>query len=352
MRCASMTMAIALIAAGAVADTVTITEPSDDRWMYPSNSTPGTRGQASTFSALPSAGGIDDRFGFLLIRFDTSAAIPAGLDPSSYRIRSFAIRATTGQDFTFSYDPTPDPLATFGTPEAEATESDSDSGRPVELHGAGFRNGFTAATFEEGSPHGSSSPGTRNAYPLGFDETGAPRDVSSNVTEAFDSVPWALGVTDGVEPGESVPSETEFTFHIDTTLPGVADYIRQGLAAGSLWFSISSLHPATQQAGEYASWLTRDDAIHQLFGDLAPSLTLDVDLGVSLTLERSEGTSSLSWPEFAGFDHILEATGTPDEPDWAVLHTHSSENGGIGGFTDTTGADRRFYRLRILPSQP
>ena len=65
-----------------------IAEPSQDRWMYPSNSTPGTRPQASTFSALPGSAGLDDRWGFFLFAFDTGPAVPPGLPPEIYRIRS------------------------------------------------------------------------------------------------------------------------------------------------------------------------------------------------------------------------------------------------------------------------
>lgn len=319
----------------------TIPEPSADRWMYPSNGTPGTRAQASTFSALPSSGGVEDRWGFFLIQFDTSSTIPAGLSPESYRIRSITLTATIGQDETFDYDPTPDPLTSYGTPSSIASTPDADIGRPVELHGAGFRNGFDAGTFLETSPYG--APG-RNAYPLGFSGDGTPLDVSWNVTDGFESTPWATGTTSDVEPGDLVPIDTVFDFQIDTSLPGVTPYLQQALSEGALWLTISSLHPAIQEGGELAAWLTRDDALHQIFGGYAPSLTLEVDLRVPLTLSRSGTTNHLTWPTFDGFDAELQAS--PDLDSWTPI-PH-----GDGSATETTSASKRFYRIQILPSTP
>jgi len=328
-------------ASWAAAAPQTIPEPSADRWMYPSNGTPGFRAQASTFSALPSSGGVEDRWGFFLIQFDTSAHVPAGLPPSHYRIRSIHLTATTGQDETFDYDPTPDPLASYGTPDADATVTDPDAGRPVELHGAGFRNGFNAGNFLETSAYGTSE---RNAYPLGFGPNGNARDVSWNVTAGFEAVPWATGTTTEVEPGDPVPLETVFTFDIDSSLPGVNSYLQQGLSEGSLWFSLSSLHPAIQQGGQLAAWLTRDDALHQIFGDLAPTLTFEVELNVPIKLSRRGTENTLTWPTFEGFDHELQASSNLE--DWAPIPQ------GDGTATESTSATRRFYRIQILPTTP
>ncbi|MEZ5303359.1 MAG: hypothetical protein R3F11_22370 [Verrucomicrobiales bacterium] len=82
-------------AAPATADpqTYAFAEPSLDRWMYPQNATPGTRALASTFSALPSDGGVDDRFGQFLIGFETSSSHPAGLGQENYRITRASVTA-------------------------------------------------------------------------------------------------------------------------------------------------------------------------------------------------------------------------------------------------------------------
>ncbi|MFC7339285.1 hypothetical protein ACFQY0_18980 [Haloferula chungangensis] len=342
----------AVASLNATASPVFIDEPSEDRWFYPYNSTAGERAQASTFSSLPQASDVDDRFGIFLIGFDTSAVIPAGLAPEKYRIRSLTFTAVIGQDDAFAYDPSYDSIATYATPTTPESEMDSDSGRPLELHGVGFRNSWTASSFDERSAHGSSSPGQRNAYPLGFDAGGLARDVSSNVSEGYEAIPWAIGQTDELEAGDLVPEETTFTFTIDTTLPGTATYLQQGLAEGKLWFALSSLHPATQQGGEFVAWLTRDDAIHQLLGGLAPTLTLEVDYNIPLTLVRNGNSSSLSWPEFSGFTHSLRASHTPGDWSAAPIHSHDAITDGIGGFTEVTTEKRRFYQLEILPSTP
>lgn len=342
----------AIIGTSAAAQPVLIPEPSADRWMYASNTTPGTRSQASTFSSLPASTGVDDRFGFFLIRFDTTAAVPAGLPPSSYRIRSITLTATIGQDELFRYDPSEDPLASYGTPESPATVSDPDPGRPLELHGAGFRNGFTTENFEEDSQGGGITPGSRNAYPLVFNADSTPRDVSNNITNSFESTPWAVGLTNELDPSELVPLETPFSFSIDTTLPGVDQYLRESLSTGKLWLSLSSLHPATQQGGEFVAWLTRDDAIHQLFGGLAPTLTLDVAFDIPLSLVRNGNSSILTWPEFAGYTHSLRASDTPGDWSSPPIHNHVAITSGTGGFTEITSEARRFYQLEILPSTP
>lgn len=309
--------------------------------MYPSNGTPGSRAQASTFSALPSSGGVEDRWGFFLIQFDTSEFIPAGLPPSSYRIRSITLTATTGQDETFDYDPTPDPLGSFGTPDSPASVTDADTGRPVELHGAGFRNGFDSSSFLETSPYGSPQ---RNAYPLGFDPAGNARDVSWNVTDGFEAIPWATGTAHELQPGDAVPLEAVFEFEIDTSLPGVSAYLQQGFSDGALWLTISSLHPAIQQGGQLAAWLTRDDALHQIFGGLAPTLTFEVDLQVPLSLSRSGTTNTLTWPTFEGFDHELQASS--DLKNWDPIPQDD------GSATEITTATSRFYRIQVLPTAP
>ena len=330
----------------------TIAEPSQDRWMYPSNATPGVRAQASTFSALPGAAGFDDRWGFFLVAFDTGSAVPAGLPPEFYRIRAASVTATVGQDLLFRYDPSYDGWRTYGTPTVPAAEADADAGRPVELHGTGFRNGFSAATFSETSPQGGNgSAGTRNAFPLGFDETGTARDVSSNVTAQFESAPWAVGSCD-LAPGDLVPEGTVFTFDIGVSMPGVASYLADGLSAGRLWFSLDSLHPATQQAGEFVAWYTRDDVYHQLFGGIAPTLAIDVGIDIPLAISRSENAVTLAWPEFAGFSFALQASPSLADGSWQTIHQHSAVADGQGSHSEAIVPGSRFYRLAITPTTP
>lgn len=335
-----------LLAPMAFASPFVYPEPDDDAWMYPSNFTPGTRSQASTFSALPGSGGVEDRWGFFLVGFNTAPGIPAGLPPRSYLIRSVALIATTGQDGTFQYDPSDDSFLTYATPDAPASRPDADVGRPVELHGAGFRNGFTAATFTETSPYGA----PRNAYPLGFDESGNPRDVSWNVSEGFESRPWAVGQTTDAAPGAPVPVEAEFTFDIDPGQPGVGRYLRESLAAGRMWLTLSSLHPAIQQGGQLASWLTRDDAIHQFFGGLAPRLVLEVDIVAPLSITRADDAVTVNWPQFPGYTFRLEASPDLSPGSWIPVHQHEATFSSTGMFSEPAAHGRRFFRLLTQPT--
>jgi hypothetical protein len=346
----TMVALLSAVEVSAAGSPAVIAEPSQDRWMYPSNSTPGTRSQASTFSALPGSAGLDDRWGFFLFAFDTGAAVPAGLPPEIYQIRSIKVTATIGQDNLFRYDPSYDPWMTYGTPTVPASVADADSGRPLELHGAGFRGAWAPQTFLETSPYGSSVPGSRNAYPLGFDTAGAPRDVSNNITGQFESVPWAIGKTHSPAAGEWVPIDTAFEFEIDSSLPGVNQYLRQGLAAGRVWFSLTSLHPATQQAGEFVAWYTRDDVYHQLFGGLAPQLDLQATLNLQLTIQRNGNQVTVSWPEFAGFTHALQASPDLANGSWLPIHSHAAAVNGTGTFSENTSAGTRFYRLALTPT--
>jgi hypothetical protein len=326
-----------------------ITEPADDRWMYPANSTPGTRTQASTFSALPTTG-VDNRFGQFVFRFNTAAAgIPAGLGAANYTLTAISLTATIGQDNLFRYDPTQDAWFTYGA----TVFPDEDLGRPMELHGTGFRNGFTASTFQETSAYSGGSPSQRNAYALGFDETGTPRDVTNNVTDAFDSRPWAVGKIDGLASGELVAVDTVVHFTPDLTQPGVAAYLREGLNQGFIWFTLSSLHPALQQGGEFVSFYTKDHPVHQLFGDAAPSLAVTCSLPAGFTsfTRSSAGMVSLAFIGLPGQTHILQASPDLNASSWENLHTFTAAPATVLTWNAPSPQPRRFFRIaRITPS--
>lgn len=160
-------------------------QPAADLWMYPNTPTPGTRTTASTFSFLPLTG-VDDRYGQFVVKFDTVAAgIPAGLGAANYDVHRLVFTAVYASSDSLPYGPTEDSRASL---ESASTLADSDAGRPLELHGTGFRSGFTAATFQENSPYGS-----RNAFASSFDAQGAARDVTNSLTSGFESYPWAIG---------------------------------------------------------------------------------------------------------------------------------------------------------------
>lgn len=328
-----------------------ITEPSADRWNYVSNGTPGTRSQASTFSALPADGGVDDRFGQFLVKFDTAAVgIPAGLGAENYEIASVVFRAVVSNSGNI-YDSTQDDIFTYG----EMALPDSDPGRPLELHGAGFRNGFTPSTFLEDSPHGSGDGRSiRNAFAMGFDSTGTPRDVSNNIGEDFDPNTWAIGQAATLNPGDPIPADTVFTFSPDISDPAIAAYVREGLNQGFIWFTLSSLHPALMQGGELISYYTRDSVDHMIDGNLAPSISIAWEIPLRFTaFERdASGNVSLSFVGLPGFSYVIQASPDLKANSWEPLQTFSSPTATTFTLQEPSLAGKRFFRIARTPAAP
>lgn len=335
-------------------------EPAGDRWMYPNNSTPGTRATASTFSYLPFAGA-DDRFGQFLIKFNTVAAgIRAGLGAQNYDVRKLVLTAVYTSNGNLPFDPTEDPRASLG---AAATIPDPDAGRPLELHGTGFRGGYTAATFQETSPFGTPE---RNAYAAGFDAAGVARDVTNNVTLGFDGVPWAIGqVSEPVDldavphvyrplaAGALIPVYSHVTFEINMDLPGVANYVRQGLDQGFLWFALSSFHPVTgPDSAGFPAYFTRDHPEQAEFHDVAATLDAEYSLPVRIiTFSRDQAGSAahLTWNGSPGFQYAVETTDDPATGVWSKLGTYSTAVPAPLSWNGTGAATRTFFRIARSP---
>ncbi len=269
--------------------------PSLDRWNYPFNPLPGTRTSAASFgTAGYTEFEFDDRDALFLIGFDTGADIPAGEDPARYRITSAVVTATIATGDAFRFDPTYDSYRTHLNAEDPDFMADADTGRPLAIFGAAFRNGFTTASFLENSPHGAAfGLGVRNSYStdyIGFDPISGipPRDVGNNVKQRFEPSPFAIGQTADAAPGALVPSDAVFSFTLDVNQPNVAAFLRDGLANGRLRFQISSLifpafiGPPAADAGrgvviDYPIFYTKEDKFAPFF-DLAATLAITVEL--------------------------------------------------------------------------
>ncbi len=255
--------------------------PVVDRWMYPFASSAGNR---SSVAAFGSGGDVrfDERDSEFYLAFPTANAAPSGFAPGMYRVAAASLRLQISEDRVFQYDPTQDPYTSYPLNGVAATV-DADPGRPIELYGAAYRNGFNVFSFGDSSPF---KPGSafappwinvRNAYPIDLGGPGgSARDVSNNIRLGFESVPLAVGTAD-VEPGTPVPAGTVFTFALTVDDPGVLGYVRAGLAQGRLAFNVSSLPvPAEFGAGPiiYPVFYTSKAAAFGFTAALPPQLTV------------------------------------------------------------------------------
>jgi len=242
---------VATWAASAQPFQVNHNQPSLDRWMYPYNADPAGRPTAPVFGTFGDADGVDTRHAQFLVGFDTFAQIPTNRGPANYLIRRARFIATVSRDNVFSYDPTQDAAATYYETNLPEYLADNDPGRPVELFGAGFRNGFTAGTFLEGSPFGTNGIATRNAYAAGYQSNGALVDVSNNVGKTnalyphFEVHPFAIGRNPNLAPGALVPMDTAFTFDLNLADPLVRQYLQEALDRGRLRLMVTWLGGGT-----------------------------------------------------------------------------------------------------------
>ena len=267
--------------------------PTLDRWNYPFNPSPGSRTTASVFgTAGYDKFPFDDRDALFLIGFDTGAQVPAGEAPERYRVVSAVVTASIAVGGAFRYDPTYDSYRTHLDPMDPEFLADTTPGRPIELFGAAFRNGFTAATFLENSPHGAAfGLGVRNSYATDYAGPSGERarDIGNNVKDRFEPTPFAIGQTSDAAPGALVPSDALFTFTLDVGNPNVRDFLRDGLSGGRLRFQISSLlFPAFNGPGvalddprgaviDYPVFYCKEDKFAPFFG-LTATLSLAVEL--------------------------------------------------------------------------
>jgi len=308
-----------------------------------------------------------DRLGQIIVGFDTGAlGVPLGEDPASYDVRILRLTARVANnpalgDPTMRYDPSADPF------DALLEEgSDPDPGPPVELHGVGFRNGVTTDSFVEGAPppglgqpaiSGSPywGPEGATAYPLGYDLSGGPRDVTNNPSAGFDSRPWAVGQTDLVNPGDIVPTDTLLTFDLDLSDPEIRRYVQEGLSQGKVFFCLTSLQPATFNgggSGSFAIFYLKESVEHQLIGDFAPSLELSYALSPvnntspEFTIGFANEQLTLRWSaQDAG--EVFEILGSEDLKNWSVLAERSApEAGPIQHVVQIAPEARRFFSVR------
>ncbi len=333
-----------VLVGGAPADSASFDEPSVDRWMYGANATPGRRGQASVF-ADP---GDWSRLAQVLVGFETSASIPTGEGAERYRVDSVALVLITSGEPSFIYDDTADPVSSyFG--------ADADPGRPLELHGVGYRNDYTADDFSDGNPP-LFGEGGRNAFPLSQDATGGEVDVSSNVADGIEAAPWAIGEVVGANPGDEIAFESEVRFELDLETPHVADYVADSLNRGRLHLMVSSLQAATEQGGTFVNFYTVDSQEHFFFGGYAPRLevqfTIEDPPPVELpplaveSTDIADGVVSLGWQQHAGATYTV--FGSVDGEDWQAMRTEEATADGPASFAAPVADGTRLFKVQRI----
>jgi len=311
-----------------------LTSPSFDRWNYPFASSPGGNPYSAVFSPLTASGfdpQFDNRDGQMVAAFNTAAAgVAPGLGARRYLVTSAAVLLTVETGNSFQYDPTPDSYRTWLGAGDPFFEADGDPGHAVELFGTRFRNGFTLATYTENvaySPAGPFGKFVRSGYPVTV-MAGRCRDVSNNVDERFDPVPFAVGTNPALTPGQNVPVDTVLRFQIDVANPDIHRWLRRALDEGQIDFSVASVFPSQQQTvGGYPRFYTRENlsvllglvsaarlelAGQVLSADAAPRLG-DLDLNGSVNVADLLGVISAWGPcpccaADVNFDDVVNVT--------------------------------------------
>lgn len=281
--------------------------PTLDRWNYPFDSAPGFSETGATFSALGQEDAFpgysfDQRDGQVVLGWDTNASVPTGLGVCGYRIIGASVTIAVTGEVPFRYDPTYDARATY-----LAGGVDADLGRPIELYGVGFRNGWNSgAPTQSGCPApGSGFEGFPCWYEGSVDLPGPPfgpcvcknqrhafatdalngvaRDISNNVRDGFDPRPFAVGQIAGVSPGAYVTSVRDVAFTLDVGDADVQRYLRAAVSAGRVLLTVSSLQPAASVggpgSGEYARFFMKEHPLGNSGGVTRwARLALDVEV--------------------------------------------------------------------------
>lgn len=259
----------------------TITPPQQDRWMYPFNTTRGTRPTASTFGSTSGEPDFDNRDAQIVLKFGTAALVPQASVATGCVITHAVLTLEVANDLVFAYDPTPDPWQAFLPATDQDWVVDADAGQPVECYGTGFRNGWSPTSWQESSPFCPPSesllaPGVRNAYAA--EATGGSlADVSNTVRERRDAAPFATGTVDGLVPGALVPAGRLMRFDLRVDDPSVQAYLVDGLAQGSIFLTVASLTRVEVMGGSYPLFIMKEHALVQLGLASAPALELVVE---------------------------------------------------------------------------
>lgn len=302
------------------AEVIEIAVPSDDRWHYPFNFTPGFRAIGSCFGAADTPG-FNDRDGYVVVAWDTSEQICPNLGPEAYDVQAMTVTLTNRAGADWPADTTVDGWFTY------AVQSDPDPGRPLELFGAGFGPTHDAGTWVESSLYVGASGDAqvaRDPFPFVFqDETGNVLHVEDSVTGLhnesvvpplcddpegicpFTPIPWAVGVPIGYTPVE--PFDVEFSINLALSDGEVTGYFREQLDAGRVVVTVTSMREAEQQGSQsgFPSFFMKE-VLPLDPAARAAALSIDVVVHPSADFDGDGYVSLFDWTGLA------ECAGGPD----------------------------------------
>ncbi|MDA7523978.1 hypothetical protein N8616_04815 [Verrucomicrobia bacterium] len=326
-----------------------IRSPSMDRWNYPFNVTPGKRAKAPVFRSTQEGIGIT-RHGTFILGFDTIPLIPSGLAADHYSIESVKLRLLTGSNFEAHYDPTYDPVAAFLPEGVPGRIDDEDQGFPVELFGTGFRNGQDMFSWKETDDFIANGKEERNAYPAVLNDQGNLEDVTLavNYEDPKDVKPFAIGVLDEILPGDFIPEDSWMEFDLDLSQSSTVDYLRQGMAAGRLIFTVTSLAVGGQGSRTYPEFHTSDSLL-----GIAPSLELRFSIhetspSVIKILDLKKVLDQWNIRFLADSVNSLRIRWTHDFVTWNSIPDPEFQTQGNGEWMWTDGSESpniRFYQI-------
>ena len=329
-------------------------KPSQDRWNYPWNSTPGARALASLFRATDEVGVY--RHGTFIVGFDTSDLIPEGNASGAYQITSAQLRLMTSGDFEVPYDPSYDPVVSHLPETHELYLADEDPGRPVQVFGTGFRNDFNIETWNETTPYSPGGDAQRTVFPIILDEGGLPKDASLAVdySNPSDTAPFAVGKLEDTRLGDLIPGDTWMTFDIDLNDSGTLAYLQRGLAQGKLSFTFTSLNGGGRELRTYPEFYTGDHLVGEV-PQLQISLRI-VEAPILSAPPRITGIRRTSDGITIQFISPESSTvgirWTTDFTSWSEVASLAIEPLGNGQYewTDFQANDAvKFYRVFITP---
>jgi prepilin-type N-terminal cleavage/methylation domain-containing protein/prepilin-type processing-associated H-X9-DG protein len=353
--------------------------PDLDTWFHQSgngfdNSDPSTftnYGVGSGFS--------QSRSGTVLVGFDTSEEVDQ-VAPARYDVHSIKVTAMIASLNGPLYDPTFDTLAAIDG-------GSDDPGKPFELFGVGFANGyerlgfgvnadFSGPEFEEEEPlwpEVQLLEQTHNVYPLGDDGTGTlgnvfnspggegvftcttcdpdtdPPELVEVTKPAWDTAPWAIGTVTGVAPGASIARFKEVTFQVNLGLPGVMEYFQQSLSIGQVGLFLSSMHEVSGHGPAeeiFPRFFSKDHALVGV-GTASPvSLEIDFDVLPGGMPGDYDGSGSVDAADYTKWKADYGTTvaepgtgadgngdGVVDAVDYTLWRNHysGSGSGGVAG---------------------